>query len=379
MWGSLSRRTDEAIRSTVSAWLAAADIRVNGDRPWDLKVYSDRVFRRELVNGSLGVGESYMDGDWGAVQLDELLFRAMRARVDTRLSMRSERWLWLKSLLMNRQALQRAFRVAEVHYDVGDDLYSAMLDPRMIYTCGYWASACTLAEAQQAKLDLIARKLQLQPGMRVLDVGCGWGGAGAYLARRYGVRVLGITVSRNQLLTGQASAEGAEFEVRLQDYRGLHGHFDRVYSLGMFEHVGPANYAHYFKVIRRLLAPDGLFLLHSIGHRYARPGNDPWIEKYIFPNSYIPSRSQVARAAETQFVVEDWHDFGPDYDRTLMAWWSNFERAWPSLQERYGERFGRMWRYWLAVSAASFRARDLHLWQVLLSPDGVVGGLAEQR
>ena len=379
MENAVSIRSSRVLADTLRDRLAAADIRVNGDRPWDLQVHRERVYARALLGGSLGVGESYMDGDWDCAQLDELLFRAMRARVDARLSTVPERWLGLKSWLMNRQAVRRAFRVGEVHYDVGDDVYRAMLDPRMVYTCGYWAEADTLAAAQEAKLDLVARKLRLQSGMRVLDVGCGWGGAGAYLSNRYGVHVLGVTVSRNQALVCQTHSLNANFEVRLQDYRGLTGRFDRIYSLGMFEHVGRRNYAQYFDVIRHLLLPDGLFLMHTIGHRTPRPGNDPWIEKYIFPNSYIPAQSEVAKALEPRFVVEDWHDFGPDYDRTLMAWWANFERAWPSLVGRYGERFGRMWRYWLTVSAASFRSRDLHLWQVLLSPNGVVGGLAEQR
>lgn len=363
----------------VRQWLRDAGIEINGGRPWDLEVHHPRLYGRILRGGSLAVGESYMDGDWDATRLDQLLYRALRSQIDTRLSRIPEHWLALKSWLMNRQTVSRAFHVGQVHYDVGDDVYQAMLDPRLIYTCGYWAKAGTLAEAQEAKLDLVARKLGLQPGMRVLDIGCGWGGAGRYLAQRYGVSITGITISQHQLECCHQQAQGVDFDVRLQDYRALNGQFDRIYSLGMFEHVGVSNYGQYFDVVRRLLAPDGLFLLHTIGARCPRASNDPWIERYIFPNSYVPSRAQLAAAFETRCVVEDWHAFGPDYDRTLMAWLANFERAWPALAARYGERFGRMWRYWLSASAASFRARELDLWQVLLSPNGVPGGLSEQR
>jgi cyclopropane-fatty-acyl-phospholipid synthase len=249
----------------------------------------------------------------------------------------------------------------------------------MIYSCAYWRDARDLAGAQEAKLDLVARKLRLEPGMRVLDIGCGWGGAAAFMAERHGVRVVGVTVSRNQAQTARARTAHLPVEIRFEDYRALTGSFDRIYSLGMFEHVGPRNYAAYFRAVGGLLRPGGLFLLHTIGNRYSRRSNDPWIEKYIFPNSQVPSRAQLALALEGRFVVEDWHEFGRDYDRTLLEWRANFERSWPEIAPRYGERFRRMWTYWLCASAASFRARDLELWQVLLSPTGVVGGLPEVR
>jgi len=363
----------------IQHWLEEADIRIRGTRPWDLQVHRPRVFPRVLTGGSLAVGESYMDGDWDAQRLDQLLAKALRARIDRQMATLPERWLSLKSWVVNRQSIRRAFDVGARHYDVGDDVYQAMLDPRMIYTCGYWAEAQTLAEAQDAKLDLVARKLRLAPGMRVLDIGCGWGGAAAYFAERHGVEVVGVTVSKNQAIAGRQRSQGLAVDIQYQDYRSLTGSFDRIYSLGMFEHVGVKNYAEYFQIVRRLLARDGLFLLHTIGNRMVRACNDPWIERYIFPNSYIPARSEIAVALEPHFVVEDWHDFGPDYDRTLMAWLDRFDGHWPELAARYDERFRRMWRYWLAVSAASFRVRDLHLWQVLLSRDGVPGGLAEIR
>ncbi len=366
-------------KALLQTWLADADIQINGTRPWDLVVHQPRFYGRVLRGGSLGVGESYMDGDWDSAQLDRLLTCALGARLDARLPTLAEHWLALRSWIINRQTVRRAFRVGEVHYDVGDDVYRAMLDPLMIYTCGYWPKATNLAAAQIAKLDLVGRKLGLQPGMRVLDIGCGWGGAAAYLSTQFGVKVVGVTVSRNQAQTARERTRGLDVEICFADYRALGGQFDRIYSLGMFEHVGPRNYASYCATVRSLLVPDGLFLLHTIGNRIPRPANDPWIEKYIFPNSYVPARSQLAAALEPCFVVEDWHSFGPDYDRTLMARLGNFDAAWPRLAPHYGERFWRMWRYWLAVSAASFRVRDLDLWQVLLSPHGVPGGVPAVR
>jgi cyclopropane-fatty-acyl-phospholipid synthase len=369
-----ARRRHASARELVADWLAGADIEINGNRPWDIAVHNERLFTRILADGSLGVGESYMDGWWDSPRVDELMTRAMRATIDARLPSTREAWLALKARLVNLQTPRRAFKVGEHHYDVGDDLYTRMLDPRMIYSCGYWQTANDLASAQEAKLDLVCRKLGLSPGMRVLDIGCGWGGAAEHAARRYGVEVTGITVSKNQAAAARERCRDLPVTIVFDDYRSLGGQFDRIYSLGMFEHVGARNHRTYLAKVRQLLAPNGLFLLHTIGNRVTQKANDPWIERYIFPNSLIPSRAQIDTAAEGLWVVEDWHDFGVDYDRTLLAWSDNFERGWPAIASRYGERFHRMWHYWLMVSAASFRARHCQLWQIVLSPDGVPGG-----
>jgi len=374
-----SRRRHDAARQVLERWLADADIRIDGPRPWDLRVKDERLWQRIFADGSLGIGESYMDGWWDAERLDELVARALAASIDARLPSMREAWLALKSRLLNLQAPRRAFKVGERHYDVGDDLYSRMLDPRMIYSCGYWRHATDLASAQEAKLDLVCRKLGLKPGMRVLDIGCGWGGAAEFAAERYGVEVTGVTVSRNQAAAARERCRHLPVDIRFADYRSLDGCYDRIYSLGMFEHVGRRNYRTYLGVVRNLLAPDGLFLLHTIGNRVTQRSNDPWIEKYIFPNSYIPSRAQIDTAAEGQWLIEDWHDLGVDYDRTLLAWSGNFERGWPQIEARYGERFHRMWHYWLMVSAGSFRARHLQLWQIVMSPHGTPGGYLEVR
>jgi cyclopropane-fatty-acyl-phospholipid synthase len=373
------RRRPASARDLVGEWLAVADIAIDGSRPWDLRLHDERLWTRMLADGSLGVGEAYMDGWWDCERLDELLTRAMRAAIDARLPSMWEAWLALKSRLVNLQSPRRAFTVGRRHYDVGDDLYARMLDPRMIYSCGYWRAADDLATAQEAKLDLVCRKLGLKPGMRVLDIGCGWGGAAEYAAQHYGVHVTGVTVSENQAVAARERCRALPVEIIFEDYRSLTGRFDRIYSLGMFEHVGARNHRRYLAKARELLEPDGLFLLHTIGNRVTQKANDPWIEKYIFPNSLIPSRLQIDAAAEGLWVVEDWHEFGVDYDRTLLAWSDNVERRWPEIGERYGERFHRMWHYWLMVSAASFRARHCHLWQIVLSAEGLAGGYAAVR
>jgi cyclopropane-fatty-acyl-phospholipid synthase len=359
--------------------LEQVDVRLGGRRPWDILVHDPRFSRRVLMHGSLGAGESYMDGWWDCERLDEMLARVLDGSLDARLVRVRELWASVVGFVRNAQTRRRAFQVGERHYDFGDDLYAAMLDPRMIYSCGYWRHASTLESAQEAKLELVCRKLALRPGMRVLDIGCGWGGAAQFAAERYGVEVTGVTISRNQALAAEARARGLPVTVLLADYRELKGRFDRIFSLGMFEHVGAKNYRVYFRKVRELLSPDGLFLLHTIGSNVSSNSTDPWIERYIFPNSMLPSMAQIARALEQRWVIEDWHSFGADYDRTLMEWLKRFEASWPILAARYGERFRRMLRYYLSVSAASFRVRRNQLWQLLLSPNGISGGYPEIR
>ena len=358
----------------VNELLAGTDIKINGPRPWDIRVHDERFFHRVLGQGTLGVGESYMDGWWDCEQLDEMLTRILSHDIDENLRSPRAVLLAITARLINMQSRRRAFRVAKQHYDLGDDLYERMLDPRMIYTCGYWENMHSLDAAQEAKLDLVARKVGVKRGMRVLDIGCGWGGAAQFMAECYQASVTGVTVSQNQQLTAQKRCAGLPVDILLQDYRSMSGNFDAIYSLGMFEHVGVRNYRTYLKKARELLRPDGLFLLHTIGSNRSSVATDPWIEKYIFPNGQIPSLAQIAAAAEGLWVIEDVHSFGVDYDRTLMAWSANFEHHWPEIAARYGERFRRMWHFWLMASAANFRARKTQLWQIVLSPKGVSGG-----
>jgi cyclopropane-fatty-acyl-phospholipid synthase len=354
--------------------LSEADVIINGARPWDIQVHDAQLYAQTLARGNLGLGEAYMRGWWDCEQLDEFFHRVLRANLGAHIQPARFFWHHLKARLLNLQAGKRAWQVGQHHYDKGNDLYQAMLDERMVYTCGYWQQADNLADAQRDKLELICRKLQLQPGMRVLDIGCGWGSFMKYAAENYGVRCVGVTVSEAQVELGKRLCEGLPVEFRLQDYRALNEPFDAVVSIGMFEHVGQKNYRTFMRVVERCLQRDGLFLLHTIGRNRDVRGTDPWINKYIFPNGELPCLAHIDRASRDLFCAEDVHNFGADYDTTLLAWWQNFERNWPQLKTSYDETFYRMWRYYLLSCAGAFRARDLQLWQWVFSAPGLSGG-----
>ena len=349
-----------------------ADIRIDGDRPWDVRVHDDRLYQRVLAQGTVGLGEAYMDRWWDCGAIDEMVTRAYTTGMAQQIGSPLDILRVARAKLVNLQSGRRSYEVGKVHYDVGNDLYEAMLDERMLYSCAYWRDADTLAEAQVAKLELVRRKLMIEPGMRVLDIGCGWGGAAAYLAEQAGCEVVGITISREQAALARERCVDLPVEIRLVDYRAIDEKFDRVYSIGMFEHVGLKNYSTYFDVVRRCLdAPDGLTLLHTIGANHTGNRTDPWIEKYIFPNSMLPSARQITEASERTLVLEDWHNFGTDYDRTLQCWHRNVTASWEELGPSYDERFRRMWDFYLLTAEATFRSRYNHLWQVVFSRDGL--------
>ena len=354
--------------------LQEADIQLNGKQAWDMRLHNKTAIARTLSQANLGLGESYTQGDWDADALDQFFFRILRAELHNKVKPLKLLFHAVQFKLLNKQTQSRAWQVGQHHYDIGNDFYQAMLDKRMTYTCGYWAKAKNLEQAQQAKLELICQKLRLQPGMRLLDIGCGWGSLMAYAAEKYQVRCVGVTISAQQVELGQKRCQDLPVEFRLQDYRDLNEKFDVIASVGMFEHVGRKNYATFMQVADRCLEDDGLFLLHTIGKNVTDSAPDPWINRYIFPNGDLPSVKQIAQAIEKYFIVEDLHNFGADYDKTLMAWYENFHRHWPKFSEQYGERFYRMWKYYLLSCAGAFRARDIQLWQWVLSKKGVLGG-----
>ena len=353
--------------------LSPADIQINGTRPWDIKIHENEFYDRILSGGSLALGESYMDGWWDCEALDAFFMRLLKNRVDEKASSVTRPTLWqvLKAVVFNPQKRGRAFVIGKRHYDIGTDLFSMMLDKDLNYSCGYWEGAGTLAEAQADKCDLICKKNGLQPGMKVLDIGCGWGGFAKHAASQYGASVYGVTVSEEQADFAKRCLCDLDVTIDLKDYRDLDETFDAVVSIGMFEHVGYKNYRTYMKTVHRCLKPGGIFLLHTIGGNSTTKTVDPWIEKYIFPNSMLPSAAQITGASDGLFMLEDWHCFGKYYDKTLMAWYDNFISNWDTVKTSYDTRFYRMWTYYLLSCAGSFRAGYNRLWQIAFSKGGI--------
>jgi cyclopropane-fatty-acyl-phospholipid synthase len=351
------------------ALLERAGIQVGGSASHDIQVHDPSFYRRVLRDGLLGLGESYMEGWWDTESLDACMERITRADLDgvIRGSVRLLAYA-LYAALANLQRPARAFEVGRRHYDLGNDLYRAMLDPRMIYSCAYWeGGAETLAEAQEAKLELVCRKVELSANRRLLDVGCGWGGLARFAAERHGAHVTGVTVSEAQAADAVRACAGLPVDIVLRDYREITGTFDAVVSVGMMEHVGPKNYRAYMDMMDRCLARDGVGLIHTIVANTPQDGIDPWFHRYVFPNAVLPSLSALLRAMEGRFVVEDVHNFGPDYDRTLLAWHQKLGRRWSELPPRYDRRFRRMWSFYLLTCAAGFRARRLQLCQIVVT------------
>jgi cyclopropane-fatty-acyl-phospholipid synthase len=363
-------------KRVVEELLNMAGIQINGINPWDIQIKDERFYKRVITEVELGMGESYMEGWWDAEKVDELICKIIRADLHNKVKHNYKIALRLAGFnLINMQSKRRAFIVGEKHYDLGNDLFQYMLDGRMNYSCGYWKDAKSLDEAQENKLDLICKKMYLKPGMRILDIGCGWGAFGKYAAEKNDVEVVGITVSKEQAALGKELCKGLPVEIKLQDYREVKEQFDRIVSVGMFEHVGYKNYTEFFRIAGKNLREEGLFLLHTIGEVRSVKSGDAWTHKYIFPNAMLPSIAQIGRAIEGLFVMEDWHNIGADYDKTLMAWYQNFKDNWDKLKKKYGEGFYRMWKYFLLSNAGAFRARNKNqLWQIVLSKNGVSGG-----
>jgi len=349
--------------------LGDAGITVNGSNPWDIHVHDDRWYARVWRSKSLGLGESYMDGWWDCRQLDEMICRLLRSGLEEKVR-GSLRYLirFLPSIFFNLQSRARCRMIAERHYDLGNDLFFSFLDPYNQYSSGYFEETDSLDEAQLKKLALICSKLNINARDHVLDIGCGWGGLAKYAAELYGCAVTGINISVEQLQYAQDFCQGLPVEFQDCDYRAIEGRYDKIVSVGMFEHVGRKNYRTFMKTVRRCLKDDGIFLLQTIGGNISRTGCDPWITKYIFPNSMLPSTTQIARAVEGLFVIENWHNLGLHYDKTLMAWNDNFQQAWPRLQQKYDMRFKRLWEYYLLSSAGAFRAWNIQVWQIVMTP-----------
>jgi cyclopropane-fatty-acyl-phospholipid synthase len=373
--------TRNRFRDNLERLLEGIDIVFNGDHPWDIQVYNSSLYERMLTQGSLGLGEAYMDGWWECDQLDELFNKICSAEFVTQGTGSQTIMNKLWAYFLNPQSKHLVSHIVKRHYDLGNDLYRSMLDSRLTYSCGYWKNAQTLEQAQEHKFALICRKLNVQPGQKILDIGCGWGSFMKYAAENHQVSCVGITLADKQFTLGKELCAGLPIEIRLADYRDLDEKFDHIVSIGMFEHVGYKNYNEYMQIARSCLKDGGLFLLHTIGSNKSVITVDAWMDKYIFPGGMLPSIKQISKAVEGKFVVEDWHNFGADYDRTLMCWFENFSRNWGAITKNngYDDRFFRMWKYYLLSCAGAFRARGNQLWQIVLSKNGVPGGYISIR
>ncbi|NIM27484.1 MAG: cyclopropane fatty acyl phospholipid synthase [Gammaproteobacteria bacterium] len=361
-------------REFITDLLARADVSVGGNSLGDIRIHDEQFYDRVIAEGSLGLGESYMDGWWDCDHVDVFFAKVLRARLDEVVKSKDQIFLYLRSLLLNMQSRARSQRVAQQHYNLGNEFYADMLDPGMHYTCAFYENAETLEEAQNAKCELVARKLMLQPEDSVLELGCGWGGFAEYAARRYGCRVTAYNIAEEQVRYARERCKGLDVEFVLDDYRSAKGRYDKIVSIGLFEHVGPKNYRSALALAKRCLKDNGLFLLHTIGRNTSYIATDPWIEKYIFPGGCLPSIQKLTAAAEGLLVLEHFHSFGQHYDTTLMAWYEKFRRNWHKHEAQYGDRFFRMWSYYLLTCAGAFRARRNQLWQFVFSKHGVAGG-----
>ncbi len=369
-----------AAKNKVACLLAHAGIAINGGEPWDMQINDDRVFRRILAKGSIGIGESYMDGWWDVPRLDQFFTKALSARLPERLKFNLPTlWLVLKSSILNMQTKNRASKVVKEHYNLGNDLYMSFLDPYNQYTCGYFKETDGLNAAQEHKLDLICRKLELKSTDKVLDIGCGWGGFAKFAAEHYGCHVTGVSISEEQIKYARDFCRGLPVDIINVDYRDLDGAYDKVLICGMLEHVGYRNYRTIMNKVHEVLSDSGLFLLHTIGSSVSHKSTDPWFGKYIFPNSMTPSVPQISKAAEDLFVIEDWHNFGIYYVKTLLAWYDNFKTNWDKIKSNYSDPLFRMWEYYLLSSVGFFESRTGQLWQVVFSKNGVPGGYVSIR
>jgi cyclopropane-fatty-acyl-phospholipid synthase len=356
--------------------LDGSGVRLGGDRRWDIRVNRDRLYRRAL-RGSLGIGESYVDGDWDCDALDEMFRRVLTSGAREKLLIRAAHALKaLQSRLTNLQTPHRSRAVAEEHYDLDHRMYALFLGPWNQYTCCFFEGTSDLEQAEVAKLEMLCDKLELKRGDRVLDIGCGWGGFAKYAAATRGCEVTGISLSDEQIRYATEYTRGLPVSIRRLDYRDLPDSglppFDRISIVGMIEHVGYKNYGRLFEVAHGMLKPDGLFLLHTIGNCERTTVVDPWIEKYIFRNSMAPAMAQLSDAAEGRFVIEDWENYGHHYVPTLQAWHDRFNANWERVRalktaRPFDERFRRMWNYYLMSCKAAFAVEQLHLWQLVMT------------
>jgi len=378
----MSKKSEQKVREL----LLTSNIEVDGDNPQDIQVHDTSVYDRWLRDGSLGIGESYMEGLWSSNALDQTMKQLIdnMDELESRVKKSPSLILYtLKLKFLNLQNKIGAKRVIEKHYNDDVNLFSEMLDSYMQYTCGYWnRGAKDLEVAQRNKMQLIAEKLHLKPGMQILDMGSGFGGLSYFLATEYDVRVTAVTLSENQHEWATCNFAHPNITFILGDYRDImSGEYDRIVSVGLLEHIGIKNYQLFFKKVFSLLKPEGIYLLHTIGSARTTTSTDQWIDKYIFPGGQLPSFKQIVDSIEEPFVIEDWHNFGENYSQTLHAWHHNLKKDWQiKTSSILTDKEFRMWEYYLLSCAGNFEARSsVQLWQIVICKNGVQGGYLSKR
>ncbi|XP_037036255.1 cyclopropane-fatty-acyl-phospholipid synthase-like [Bradysia coprophila] len=372
------------IRTYITRKFYAAGIKINDNtEPHNMIVHNDWFYHRIACDGSLGWGESYAEGWWDCKKLDDYFYKILQNGLYQELLFPWEKLIrYLTFDAFNRQIVGCSQEIADKHYDFGNPFFKSFLGTSMIYSCAYWIGAKNLDEAQQNKLQLIGRKLKLKPGMRVLDVGCGWGELCKFLAQTYNVEVVGVTNSKEGAKEARQRCTGLHVDIRLQDYRDINESFDRIVSIELLEHVGRKNYRSFFELMHRCLSDDGIFLLHTIGHdNDSIPRTEPFVWKHLIPNVMLPNHKSIPVAIDNLFCIEDWHNFGPHYEKTLLAWRDNFVINWPTISRMYENptsSFYRKWTLYLNIGAALFRARKAQVWQIVLTK-GLDGGYNSVR
>jgi cyclopropane-fatty-acyl-phospholipid synthase len=367
-------------QTIVCRYLEEAGVQVNGNNSWDIQVHHPDFYKRAILQGTLGIGESYMDGCWSCEAIDALFHRMLTAGLHKKIDVPVLRKIAnLKSRLINLQNKIRSKAVADKHYNPDTDIILAFLDPYNQYTCAYFKETDDLNTAQRQKLALICQKLGLSAGDRVLDIGCGWGGFARFAAETIGCHVTGISIAQEQISFARDFCKGLPVEFHLADYRDIEGSFSKILVCGMIEHVGHQNYRRLMKIVCNHLDDNGLFLVQTIGGTTSLVTGDPWLLKYFFPNAMLPSIKQISESAEGLFTIEDIHNFGQYYDNTFMAWYANFIEHWPRIKDHYDDRLYRMWTYYFQHMAGTFRARLNQLWQIVFSKNGIPGGYLSVR
>jgi len=375
------------MQAIIEDFLAQADITVNGNKPYDIQINNpEELYSALSRNISIGAGESFMNNDWDCQAIDELFFRLSRVcSIDKIRGKKTILWFAIKNNITNLQSITRSTQVANIHYNLDNDLYKRMLGKSMAYTCAYWKDAQTLDDAQNAKYKLVCEKLSLNSQDRLLDLGCGWGGFSKYAATNYGCEVVAVNIASEQIKLAKQECQNLPISFYAEDYRNTKIYnpkqqpFTKIATIGLCEHIGTKNYSNFIDIMKSQVCEDGLILLHTIGKASDEQVADPWINKYIFPNGMIPALSQLTHAIENKLVIEDIHNFGAYYDKTLMAWHQNFIDSWPEIKDRFNDKFFRMWKYYLLTCAGVFRARDLQLWQIVMSPKGIINGYTSIR